>query len=160
MKYFISSLFFICLLALLSCDPSRVYESNEDFADMRWPIKDTVEFKFEITDTTQHYNLLLNLRNSIDFETTRIFLNYSLTDSTGSSIRKRLVEEFLFDRKTGEPFGDSGLGNIFQQQFPLETNMKFPSKGKYIGKISHMMRDDTLSEVLSVGIRVERSTLN
>jgi gliding motility-associated lipoprotein GldH len=141
---------------LFSCDSPRVYETNKDFEDGQWPQRDTAKFVFTITDTTQVYNVLVNVRNTLDYETARLYLNYTLTDSAGQSMRKRLLENMLFDRKTGEPFGKSGLGNIYDHQIPVEARMKFQYAGKYEVRLTHMMRVDSLQEILSVGVRVER----
>jgi gliding motility-associated lipoprotein GldH len=151
-----------CLLimvsaGLFSCDSQRVYETNKDFENGQWPQRDTVEFVFVIADTTQAYNLLLNVRNTLDYETARLFLNYTLTDSAGQPMRKRLLENMLFDRKTGEPFGKSGLGNIYDHQIPVEPRIKFPYAGSYTVRLTHMMRVDSLQEMLSVGVRVEKA---
>jgi gliding motility-associated lipoprotein GldH len=152
-------LFFIaaCLLTLVACDPIRVYETNQDFDGAMWRAADTAVFKFAIPDTSLSYNVILNFRNSIDFETSRFFLGYSLSDSANSFTRKRLLEYNLFERKSGKPFGDSGLGNIYSHQFLLEQNIVFPSSGFYQVKLNQMMRVDTLEEILSVGIRVEKA---
>jgi gliding motility-associated lipoprotein GldH len=152
---------FFCVLfsSLVACDPARVYETNSDFDNAMWLVGDTAKFEFAIEDAAMTYNVILNLRNSLDFETARLFVNYSLRDSTAIPLRKRLVEQNLFDIRTGEPFGESGLGNIYEHRIIVEPKIKFPTKGKYTAKISQMMRTDTLREILSVGIRVERAGL-
>lgn len=147
----------VFLMLLVSCDSTRVYETNQDFEATLWLSADTATFSFSITDTTSNYNVWLNLRNSIDFETARIFLNYQLMDSASAPIRKRLIEQNLFDKKTGQPFGDSGLGDVYSHQFLIESNINFPSSGLFQVKLNQMMRTDTLGEVLSVGIRVEKA---
>lgn len=143
--------------ALFSCDSQRVYETNKDFDDGQWPQRDTAVFVFTIADTTQAYNVLVNVRNTLDYETARLFLNYTLSDSAGQPMRKRLLENMLFDRKTGEPFGKSGLGDVYQHAFTTEPNIKFPYRGKFEVRLNHMMRVDSLQEVMSVGVRVEKA---
>lgn len=152
-------LFFIAtwLVTLVACDPVRVYETNRDFDGAMWRAADTAVFQFSVPDTSLSYNVILNFRNSIDFETSRFFLGYSLSDSTLSLTRKRLLEYNLFERKSGKPFGDSGLGNLYSHQFMLEQNIVFPSTGSYRVKLNQMMRVDTLQEIVSVGIRVEKA---
>jgi gliding motility-associated lipoprotein GldH len=144
-------------LALVSCDSKRVYETNKDFTDGLWPMRDTARFVFTIEDTTQTYNVLVNVRNTIDYETARLFMNYSLRDSSGKVMHKQMLEFFLFDRKTGEPFGESGLGDVYQNAFTVEPSIKFPYRGNYEAHLTHMMRVDSLQEVLSVGVRVEKT---
>ena len=149
-------LFVVGLVTVLfSCDSQRVYEIYKDF-DAQWPARDTARFEFAIDDTTQTYNVLVNVRNTLDYETARLFMNYSLHDSSGTIMHKRLLELFLFDKRTGEPFGESGLGNVYHHAYPLESKMKFPYQGKYEVRLNHMMRVDSLQEVLSVGVRVDK----
>jgi gliding motility-associated lipoprotein GldH len=144
-------------LALASCDSNRVYETNKDFDEGYWSMKDTARFVFSIEDTTQTFNMKINVRNTLDYKTARLFMNYSLHDSSGNVMRKRLQEFFLFERKTGEPFGESGLGDVYQHAFTVEPNMKFPYRGKYEVRLNHMMRVDSLQEMMSVGVRVEKA---
>jgi gliding motility-associated lipoprotein GldH len=63
---------------------------------------------------------------------------------------------FLFDQHTGKPQGSSGLGDIYDQRFPVISNYKFPSPGKYKVSFEQFMRKDTLEGVLAIGLRVER----
>lgn len=155
-------LFFIaaCLLTLAACDPVRVYETNQDFDRALWRASDTAIFQFSVPDTSVRYNVILNVRNSIDYNTSRLFLGYCLSDSTNSFSRRRLLEYNLFERKSGKPFGTSGLGNIYTHQFILEQNIVFPGSGIYDVKLNQMMRVDTLEEILSVGVRVEKAEKN
>ena len=143
------------LFSMVSCDPSRIYETNRDFENGQWVSGDTAYFAIQVPDSATRYNLLLNVRNTIDFNTARLFIQYELSDSN-KVIRKRLVEQNLFDRKTGEPFGESGLGDIFSHRFVLENGISFKKAGEIQIKLNHMMRTDTLSEIRSVGIRLER----
>jgi gliding motility-associated lipoprotein GldH len=143
-------------LLMTGCDSSRIYETNRDFEGGLWPISDTLTFDIQIPDTTSRYNVLLNVRNTIDFETARLFVQYQLLDS-GKVIRQRLVEQNLFDKKTGKPFGESGLGDIYTHQFLLEPGISFPGTRAYQIRVNHMMRTDTLNEIRSIGIRVEKA---
>lgn len=151
-------LFLAALAAIMfSCDSKRVYETNKDFDNGLWSISDTVKFEFSIEDTTQTYNVLVNVRNTSDYETARLFMNYTLADSSEKVLNKKQLELFLFDRKTGEPFGESGIGDIFAHQPITETGMRFPYRGQYSVQLNQAMRHDTLANILSVGVRVEKS---
>ena len=144
------------ILLMTGCDLLRVYETNHDFNDAMWPSADTITFEIPVPDPTLHYNVLLNVRNTIDFNTVRLFIQYQLSDSA-ATLRKRLIEQNLFDKITGKPFGDSGLGNIYSHQFLLESGITFPATGLYQVKLNHMMRYDTLPEIRSIGIRIEKA---
>ena len=149
-------LFFVLLAGLLTaCDSDRIYENNHDFTDRTWKVKETPEFEFQIDDARKKYNLYLNIRNSLDYPYSRIFITYHLQDSTGSQLQTNLTTQDLFDQKTGTPFGTSGLGDIYDHQFSLLTNCEFKMLGKYKIKLEQFTRQDTLKGILAVGVRVE-----
>ena len=145
---------------LVSCDSQRVYEDNVEFSDRTWKVTEEPRFDFTISDTTARYNLYYNVRNSLTYPYARIFVTYHLYDSMGKEITKKLVNHDLFDQKTGRPFGNSGLGDLYDHQFLLLKDYVFPAKGKYAVKLDQLMRKDTLQGVLAVGIRVEKDSGN
>ena len=147
-------------LFLVSCDSHRVYEDNIEFSDRNWKVTEEPRFDFTISDTVARYNLYYNVRNSLTYPYARIFITYHLYDSMGKEITKKLVNHDLFDQKTGRPFGNSGLGDLYDHQFLLLKQHAFPAKGKYSVKLDQLMRRDTLQGVLAVGIRVEKDSEN
>lgn len=153
------SFFGIALLTLFlfSCDEDRLYEKNYDFDTRYWPVVEKPEFEFEITDTLLQYNLYCNLRNSLDYPFARIFITYDLKDSAGNVLQKELVQKLLFDDKTGEPMGESGLGDLYDHRIQLKAGHRFPYAGVYKISFEQFMRTDTLRGVLAVGLRVEKS---
>ncbi len=142
-------------IALISCDNSRVYEVNHDFNERTLKITEAPEFEFIIKDLGKRYNIYYNVRNSLDYPYARLFVNYSLRDSTGTELSKKMVSEFLFDQKTGQPLGSSGLGDVYDHRFPLLKEFEFKQQGKYKITLEQFMRMDTLPGILAVGARVE-----
>ncbi|HEU5289134.1 MAG TPA: gliding motility lipoprotein GldH [Cyclobacteriaceae bacterium] len=148
----------LAILVLLNCcDHSRVYEKNNDFAERQWLVNEKPSFEFTV-DKGQPYNLYCNLRNSIAYPYSRIFITYTLKDSVGAEIKKEMINSFLFDEKTGKPNGSSGLGDIYDQQLILLKNYTFSQPGTYNVQFEQFMRTDTLQGVLAVGLRVEKVT--
>jgi gliding motility-associated lipoprotein GldH len=144
-----------CLLLLMGCDSSRVYETNVEFAEKNWKITDEVAIDFEIKDTTLSYNVYFNVRNSLEYPYARLFVNYTLIDPKGLQLQKKMLGNNLFDQKTGEPFGQSGIGDLFDHQFLLLKQYRFYKTGVYKLTFQQFMRKDTLEGVLAVGARVE-----
>jgi gliding motility-associated lipoprotein GldH len=146
----------IGILLLSSCNSGRIYEDNRDFERRSWLANDTARFAFEIPAGHYQYNIQYNLRNTIGYPYSRIFVNFVLSDSTGQVLSSKLVSNYLFDLKTGAPFGSSGLGDIYDHRFPLLTAYGLKA-GKYSVTLQQFMRVDTLQGVLAAGVRVERS---
>jgi gliding motility-associated lipoprotein GldH len=140
---------------LTACDDARVYEKNVSFEDRAWKVTEEPRFEFAVSDTIRRYNLYYNVRNSLDYKWARIFVNYHLYDSNGLELTGKLIQHDLFDEKTGKPFGESGIGDLYDHQFLILQNYGFPYRGKYTVKLDQMMRQDTLIGVLAVGVRLE-----
>ena len=145
-------------ILFISCDDQRVYERNIDFDSRLWPVDEKPEFEFDIADSIQSYNLYCNVRNSLDYPFARIFITYSLKDSAGVVLQKDLVRQLLFDEKTGEPFGESGLGDLYDHRIALRQGHRFPYSGKYRISFEQFMRTDSLAGILAVGLRIEKAT--
>ncbi|MGC4023386.1 MAG: gliding motility lipoprotein GldH [Cyclobacteriaceae bacterium] len=143
------------ILLMFSCDSNRVYETNVDFKDRAWKINEPATFEFQIADTTKKYNLLMDVRNSIDYPYARLFVNYQLKAQDSTTISKELIAVYLFDQKTGKPFGSSSIGDIYDHQFSLIKNHTFKKVGTYKMNIQQFMRMDTIPGILAVGLRVE-----
>ena len=141
---------------LSACDKKRIYEKNVDFEQRYWLVKEQPEFEFSVEDATIPYNLYGNIRNEVSYPKTNLYLTYYLRDST-TLLQKKLVSSLLFDEKTGQPFGTSGLGDVYDHRVPILMGYKFNHPGKYTVKLEQFMRLDTLRGVLAVGIRVEKA---
>src|SRR5690349_10453316 len=139
-----------CLLLVLgftltNCGgDSRVYEQYHDFENRYWLVQEKPEFEFTINDASLTYNVYADVRNSVSYPWSRFFMNYSLQDSIGTDLQKNLVQEYLFDAKTGKPFGKSGLGDIYDHELLLLKGHQFTHTGKYKMKFEQLMRMDTL----------------
>jgi gliding motility-associated lipoprotein GldH len=144
-------------ILLCGCDSKRVFEDNVEFRDRSWKIAEPVQFEFQIADTSKQYNLLMNIRNSLDYPYARIFVNYDLVNLDSASLSKKMITEYLFDQKTGKPLGASGIGDIYDHQFVILKKYSFRKVGAYKIKFDQFMRMDTIPGILAVGIRVEKA---
>jgi gliding motility-associated lipoprotein GldH len=78
-----------------------------------------------------------------------------MVDPNGTVVKNEMLTENLFDIKTGEPNGRSGLGDVYDHQFGFLTNHTFNKTGKHKVRFEQFMRQDTLLGILAVGLRVE-----
>ena len=85
----------ILLLALASCDPDRVYEEKLDYPGRHWMVKDTAHFSFRLDNDQLRYNLKMDLRNSLEYPWSRIFVEMRLADSTGAVVERKLIQRNL-----------------------------------------------------------------
>jgi len=146
--------FISLLLVIAGCDNQRVFEGKKDFIDRFWVFNNPAEFEFEITEPEKSYNLFLNIRNTAKYQYQNIYLQYYLEDSTGRLLSKELKNIQLFNSITGVPLG-KGLGDLFDIEKVFLEDYNFENSGKYRLRVDQFMRQDSLPEILSVGLRVE-----
>jgi gliding motility-associated lipoprotein GldH len=142
------------LILFTGCNSKRVYEGKKDFPDRFWAFNDPAIFNFEIDDPNLKYNLSVSVRTAANYKYQNIYLQYYLEDSTGRLVSKDLKNIQLFNPVTGVPVG-SGLGGLYDVQRVFLENFQFDHKGAYRFRIDQFMRQDSLPEILSVGLRVE-----
>jgi gliding motility-associated lipoprotein GldH len=141
---------------MISCDSARVFEDNQEFPSREWVVTEEPAFEFQIADSSKAYNLYYNLRNSLHYDWDRIYVTYVLTDSSGQELARKLVYNELFD-PTGRPLGESGLGDLYDHQFPILTNYRFSHSGKHTLRLTQFSRQDTLRGIIAVGVRIEEA---
>ena len=149
---------FAIMLVLNGCDRSRVYEKNQDLTQRYWLMSEKPSFEFTVTDQKTPYNIYCNLRNSVEYPYSRIFVTYTLKDQAGKELKKDMINAFLFDEKTGKPQGSSALGDIYDHQILLLKDFTFNQEGTYTLQFEQFMRTDTLQGILAVGARIEYAT--
>jgi gliding motility-associated lipoprotein GldH len=145
------------MILVTGCEDNRIYEQYIDFEEGYWLVDNKPEFEFVIDDTNVRYTLYGNVRNAVSYPWSRLFMTYYLQDSIGNQIHKSLISDYLFESKSGEPLGTSGLGDIYDHRLMLLKDYQFKNAGKYKIKFEQFMRTDTLQGVLAVGLRIEKS---
>jgi gliding motility-associated lipoprotein GldH len=150
------ALFIIAAVTVTACSDNRLYEDYVDFDDRFWAVSEQPGFEFQIDDTQAKYDLYCNIRIAESYPYSDFNFQYTLSDSTGNVLVKRLVVKDVFDRKSGKPLGESGLGDIYDHQVQLADHA-FATRGKYKVTLEQFMRTDSLEGVLAVGVRVEKS---
>lgn len=150
----ISTIFVTLLLGSMACDHQRMYEQWVDIENFQWHQDSAGVFEFEVLDTTMLYNVNLGLRhlNPYPYQNIWIISELQKPDSTSFSdtIQYKIADEY------GVWYGKRSAG-IYTQVVRMYTGVKFASPGQYKFLIHHGMRDESLSSVASVGIRVEQN---
>jgi gliding motility-associated lipoprotein GldH len=145
------------LLFLVSCDRNKIYEKYQSIPNGVWNSKEPVKFDFEVKDTNQYCNLLVNVRCSDNYPYRNLYMFMKSTRPDGSRSIDTL-EFYLLDIK-GKPLGDCS-GDVCNNRFMIDHDFKFPQPGRYEFELQQAMRteDGNLPLVMDVGIRLEKST--
>lgn len=140
------------MLLLTACDPARVFDENRNIEHDSWYYKNRIPFDVRISDTSKFYNVYVNLRVNADYKYSNIFMWVHTTNPDKKTDQRRI--EIRLADESGKWLG-SGLGDLYDYQFPAFRKVKFPQQGFYRFELEQNMRDDTLMHIKSAGIRVE-----
>jgi gliding motility-associated lipoprotein GldH len=153
MKYFFP--FLICsLLALTSCDDTRMFEENQEIPGGDWDITERVSFDFEVPDTTTFYNFYFNVRNTDDYPFSNLYVFSHIEFPNGKTGTDTI--ELPLTRPDGSWTGN-GQGDIHDCQLIFRKNVRFPVEGKYHMEVEQAMRMEKLPGINDIGIRIERA---
>ena len=127
-----------------------------------WKKGDVVPFTFKAPDTTNSYNLFLNIRNNNDYEFSNLFLIVGLKTPDGNKTIDTLEYEMTTPR--GEWLG-TGFSDIKENKLWFKEQFLFPKNGEFTLSIEHAIRKngDTrgvaeLKGITEVGFRIEKNT--
>ncbi len=153
------NLFFLIAIAgslfLHSCQQIDVFEKNTKIPGLKWQNNFPATGTFVIGDTTASYNLYLVLRHTDAYMYNNIWLNVGL-QSPGDSLFFQKIDLSLGNDAAG--WEGTGMNDIWEVRKPLAQNRRFRKMGEYRFSIYHVMRDNPLLNIMSVGMRVEKAS--
>ena len=159
------SIFLILSIVMILLDSCGLPENTitEEFQTIDkgiWGWKETKSYTFTVDDSTHYYNIYCGLRITGKYNYSNIWLIYELAESrnaNNSSLNSLLKKQFQIELadQTGRWLG-KGMSNLISYEQPLLIKTKL-KKGNYTFKLSQNMREDLLSGVNDVGIKVEKA---
>lgn len=142
------------LITFSACDNARVYEKYFPVSEQEWKLNDKKTFAVEVNDTTQAYNLYINIRHTEAYPYSNLWVKLSMKDPAGKEQSQRIG--FTLAEPGGRWLG-TGLGDIYDDRFPVMQKVQLPKAGTYQFIVQHDMRMDNVPGIMDVGIRLEKA---
>ncbi|KAB5488784.1 gliding motility lipoprotein GldH [Flagellimonas hadalis] len=160
-----STLFLLTVvLALASCNDALVFSEYTPIKDGKWEMDDTVHFQVSGLDSTQTYNMFINVRNDNTYPFSNLFLITELEHPSGNTVKDTL--EYRMAEPSGEWLG-KGMGGVMENRLWYRENVVFPWAGVYKVNISHAMRKNgdveglsVLEGITDIGLEIEKAPNN
>ena len=147
--------FSICLFTIFACsDPDKIRYERQVVDNCKWPIEKTLIFEIPVEDSTELYDLLIDIRNRTDYPFANLCLFISAEAPNGAKSTDTV--NYTLADEAGEWTGSGYLSNYRENRFVFRNNIRFPENGNYSIKIRHGMRHDTLNGIFSIGLRLEK----
>lgn len=149
-----------CLLAVVmlpGCRPGPEFQDHFTIPGNAWKSTFRPEFRFRIEDTAAAYQLFLIVRHTDDYRFQNIWLNLD-SKGPGDSAYSLNRAELTLAAPNGRWLG-RGLGAMYEQRVPVNTINNpayFRRAGEYTIRLTHDMRQDPLTDIVTVGIRLEK----
>ncbi len=152
MKSFFKPVFLIQIMILLSsCGENALYDEQFTIENGQWPKDKAIHFEVEVPDTITPYDFYLIVRHTNNYRYSNIyfFLN---TDFPNNNKTRDTIECILANNE-GKWLG-KGWGEMKEDDILLNKNMHFPVTGKYDFYFIQAMRQDTLKDIVSLGLKI------
>ena len=129
-----------------------VYDQFRSIENATWEWDETVDFEFTMEDTATYHNIQIQLRHSVDYPLSNLYMFVQITGPSGRQLTDTI--NFILARHSGEWIG-KGIGSIREIGYLYKENTLFPESGDYHIAIEQGMR---LREVpvSEVGVRVTK----
>lgn len=135
---------------ILSCGGNELVNERQSMGEIGWIQKNKFEIPFQITDTSQVYDLQVAIRQTNMYSFYNLYFISEIMNEEDKNIKRAEAEAIFYDAKSGKPKG-SGLGDMYSHSYTIFKNLKFPKSGTYRIRLQQNMRMDTLEGIVSVG---------
>ena len=140
------------IIGVLALGCNQRQTSLHSFNNNSWAAKDSVVFYFNILDSTKINNLSFFFRNTIEYPYRNIFLITTLSHK--SNAIQADTAEYLIADKYGKWLG-VGFGKNRDNYFVFNEQIIFKNTGDYKLTIRHGMRQENLTGVSKLGLKVK-----
>jgi gliding motility-associated lipoprotein GldH len=152
-----SCILFSVALLFLACDKKRVFDEYKTVGS-GWNKDSIVSFDLPVLDSTQQYNLFVNLRANDDYKYNNIFLIVAMEQKNGFTKVDTLEHQIANPDGTilGDGFSDLKESKLFYKE-------KIKCNGQFKVYIKQALRENgkvpgipVLDGITDVGFRIEK----
>ncbi len=151
-------LFTFCfLLFCSSCTRINLYEKQVAIPAHEWRSSFKPSFKFIINDTTAPYQIYIIVRHNDKYNYNNLWLNLYTLAPGSKAAAKAQYELPLATNEKG--WLGTGMDDLYEHRIaltPLNESFYFKKAGEYTFTLEQIMREDPLSNVMNVGLRIEK----
>ena len=142
------------LFLITACTSKEIFSEFHSFSDATWSRSEKVNFEVSVLDSTQQYDVFLEIRNNNDYPFRNLWLFVDITTPDGKQRRDTINAE-LAD-VYGKWYG-KGV-SLYTYSFPYELKIQYPNTGAFIYSITQGMREESLNGISDIGLTVSKKT--
>lgn len=147
-------LIFIALaLSFFSCSDTPYFIGDGKVPEDGWAYTDTILYQVDISDTTIHLDIGLNILHSTEFEYQNFYIQILTNFPDGKTLSQTLPLDFA--DHTGRWYGDCSKSSC-KLRVILQENALFNQIGLHTFKIVQHMRVDPVIGISAVDLILDR----
>lgn len=135
-----------------ACGHQYFYQERKNIPNQQWTYHDTLDFRFDIADTSKTYNLYLDFEYVDSFPTQNLYLRLHTLFPDAKRLSKQKSIE-LFDAY-GAPVG-SCSNHKCQAHILLQEHTYFDRPGPYVITLEQFTRRDSLPGLFTIGMSID-----
>lgn len=144
----------VALIGIAGCDNDVVFDQYVTMPDGGWNMDSMAVFRVDVEDAEKVYDVMINIRNRSDYPNSNLWLFVDVISPSGEKLHQK-VDCVLADDQ-GRWLG-SGWGDLYHVAVIYQQGVKFAEKGQYTFRIVQGMREEDLTGIHDVGLRLEES---
>lgn len=141
---------FFGLLVFNSCSNKEIFTAEMKIDDGKWAYSEPFKGTFEIKDTSQSYDIQLNISHKDDYQFQNIY--FRITDDFTGTTETDTVNINLADEYG--VWSGKGISKSRELHSILRKSFKFKSQKKYNFSIEQFSRQDSLNGMRSIELIV------
>ncbi len=132
------------------CIGGIAYEKDYSIEEASWDQTDTLNFQFEIDDTTVYHDVFMVFRIDNEYPFSNLYSRVKMNGPQGQRITE--LKSYELADKSGKWRGKS-YGGLISFEYPIFKEMEF-RKGKYELQLQQFMRIKSIPGIHDVGIKI------
>jgi gliding motility-associated lipoprotein GldH len=148
----ISAVVMMTILISISCDRGMVYDHFETMEEGTWSWRDAREFKVEISDTTSFHNIYLQVRHTVEYPMSNLYMFVYVKSPKGQMLKDTVNIQLA---ETDGKWIGKGSGHLKELSLLYRKQTRFGEQGVYTFTLEQGMRNPELP-VTDIGIRIVR----
>jgi gliding motility-associated lipoprotein GldH len=147
-----TKILFVATLSVIlwGCGETPHFDKTFSFEGKEWNQRVMPSFTVDIQDTTKVYDFVLTLRTTTSYSYNNLWI--FLNSKTPSGLTAREPFQIRISNEDGSWIGTKS-GTVVENPLVFRSR-KFPEKGKFTFTVEQGITEETIDEVLDIGLRL------
>jgi gliding motility-associated lipoprotein GldH len=145
---------FVLIISIIACKEESVTNTNLTIPSYGWAYRDSLEYKFEIKDTSTLYNLYLDINHTSAYPLQNLYTYIKTMYPNGKVYQQQLNMDLA--AKSGQWNGEKEwFSDKYNLRIVLQEGSFFNQVGVYKLNLQQYLRQDSIPGLNTITLRIE-----